>query len=93
MNNGALPFIPGENPDLPKTFKMTVFFVNGSKETYEVATWFLGPDNAIFDFCTVENEYRWIMMSNVTRIDFDKNFSKQIEIRNELARKAAEGKK
>lgn len=86
MNSGAKTFVPKQDNRIPDSYKLTIHFVNGVKETFEVAKAVLSPDKKIYDFVTKDDEWHWIMMDNVLRIDFDKDFSKMIAIHEEIER-------
>ena len=78
--NSVMPFIPKDDQDLPDSYGMTIFYVNGKKEEFELAQHNLNKETGTVEFATKEDEWNWVPLSSVQRIQFDKQFSKIIEI-------------
>jgi len=73
------PFIPKPNPDLPDWYIIKVYFVNGGCEEFEIISHILGKDNNLFEFSTREDLIRWIPVTSIQKIEFDKKFSKIVK--------------
>jgi len=82
-------FIPKEDQRLPDSFKVVVSFVTGESEEIEVASTF-APRNGIIEVWTKEDTCKYLVVENVTKLEFDKNFSKIVAIRKEQEAKALE---
>lgn len=76
------PFIPKDNPDIPDRYGMKITYVTGKVEEIVAAQHFSPNEQGILDICTQEDRWLWINMQNVLKIEFDKNFSKLIELAN-----------
>lgn len=78
--SGVLPFLK-EDPELPDFYNMKVIYLNGKSEEFELASHFLNKELSVLEFVTKQDIWNWVSMDNVNRIEFDKNFSKMVEIR------------
>jgi hypothetical protein len=81
------PFIPKDDQELPDCYGMTVYYIDGRKEQFEVAAHWL--QNGVIDFASFEDEWSWIPIQNVKRVAFDKRFSKVVSIRDRIKQKAS----
>lgn len=71
-------FIPKEIQNLPDAYSMTIAFIDGKTETFEIASHKLGEK--LLEIVTHEDElWHWIPLTNVKRISFDKRFSNIVE--------------
>lgn len=85
------PFVPKQSPALPDAYSVTIKFVNGTSETFELASHRLKDGQ--FEFETRDDLWNWVPMSSVARIEFDKRFSQIMDIKEKEERKAAEAAK
>jgi len=86
----ARPFIPKDNQEIPDHYVMKVHYVTGKVEEFTVAQHVFDRERGLIDFCSKDDLWSWIPIANALRIEFDKNFSKLIEIANkaEIEKKA-----
>ena len=87
-------FIPKDHMELPDAYGMTVFFLDGKTETYEVAShrsllYGLSPSKEfvrvdMIELCLSDDRYILIPHTSISRIEFDKRYSKVLEIQKEL---------
>jgi len=72
-------FIPKEDPEIPDAFGMTIYYVTGKKEEFEVAE--RGPvDGDLISFVTKDDIWHLVVVQNVLRVEYDKRYSKLIAI-------------
>lgn len=83
------PFIPKEDHSLPDAYGIKVHFVHGKCEAFEVASHTFNTQTGVLELWTYEDECRWVPMSSVAYLAFDKRFSTVVEV----ARKGAENDK
>jgi hypothetical protein len=74
-------FIPKQNQALPDAYGVIILYVNGQKEVFEVASHNLNKDTHTFEFVTKDDIWNWIPLSSVQHIEFDKRFSKIIDLK------------
>lgn len=84
----VMAFIPKEDDKLPENYGLTVSFLDGKTDEFEVASHRLGEK--VFEFVTKEDVWNWVPLTAVKRIEFDKRFSQIIAIKE---KSAAEDKK
>lgn len=84
---GILPFIPKEDQRLPDSYSVTIHYVTGIKETFDLASHSYSKDTGMLEFWTKHDLMSWVPMSSVRRIEFDKNFTEIISIKNEMSKK------
>lgn len=85
-------FIPKDDQELPDFFKVVIYYVSGVKEEINVASYQFIQATGMIEIITHEDLYRWIIMQNVLKVEFDKNFTKMIEIRQKIEKeKLAKG--
>ena len=75
-------YIPKEHQDIPDFVALKIHYVTGQPEIFEIG-WWSGIKNGIFEFVTQDNIHHWVIVDNVKRFEWDKNFSKIIELKNE----------
>lgn len=78
-------FIPKDHPDLPDNYSMKVQFTTGTEMELELASHHVDFQNGILECRTKDDEIVWIRMTQVNSIQFDKRFSRVIEIRQKMA--------
>lgn len=70
-----------EHPDLPDNYGLTITYLTGKSETFELAS--QAPiTNGIFEFTTLDDTYHWIPITSIAHFHFDKRFTKVIELKN-----------
>ncbi len=78
-----LPFIKRDHEDLPPFVGLTIFYLDGKSEEYEVAGW------PVVEGClrlmTKDDMYHHIPLSAIKRISFDKRYSKMVAIKSKMA--------
>jgi hypothetical protein len=74
-----MPFIKKDHNALPDTYGLTIYYLDGRKEDFELASHHLGEK--IFEFCTKDDLHMWIPMTAVKRIEWDKRFSKIVAVK------------
>ncbi len=72
-------FLPKEDQELPDAYGITVMFVTGKREEYEVASHRI--KDAVLEFVTSMDEWHLLPMSSVLELKFDKRFSKVVALR------------
>jgi hypothetical protein len=74
------PFIPKDNQELPDWYGCTITLVTGKKIELELASHRLGEK--LFEVATKEDEWKWFPIENILQVEFDKRFSKIVDIKN-----------
>ncbi|HCU24359.1 MAG TPA: hypothetical protein DF383_05015 [Deltaproteobacteria bacterium] len=69
-----------EHPDLPDFYGITVHFRNGDSKKFEVAQHSYLQNPARLEFVTHDNHWNCILWDSVAWLEFDKAFSKVVEI-------------
>lgn len=75
----VLPFL-NKDQEMPDSYVIRVYFYDGSMEDFETASH--GIQNGFLEIVTKTDLWRVIPMEAVKKIEFDKNFSKALSIRN-----------
>jgi hypothetical protein len=65
--------------NLPDSYALTLFYIDGKSESFEIASHNLG--DKVLEFVTSEDVWHWVQMMNLKRVEFDKRFSKMIELK------------
>lgn len=97
MTNVVKPFINKEVSEMPDWYQLTVFFTNGTKEeikvvSHKVITRLIESDGRggtvlvdmavpFLEYVTFEDTYGWIPISSMSRMTFDKNWTKIVELK------------
>lgn len=96
MTPAPMPFIPKHDHDLPDWYGISVTYVNGKVETFEVASHtfiqtvsaFNGDGSIreksnlyVIELATRNDEYVCIPFSSVLKLSFDKQYSKVVACR------------
>lgn len=77
-----LPFVPKQDQDIPDSYSMIVHFNDGKKCEFDVASHRLVMESRMIEFVTKDDQWNWVPLIAVHRIEFDKRFSKIIAINN-----------
>lgn len=72
-------FIPKDDQELPDHYGLTVFYIDGKSESFEIASHILA-DHSI-EFVTRDDIWHRATMANIKRIEFDKRFSKIVALK------------
>lgn len=89
--NGTKPFLIKDDQALPDSYKITVHYVTGKRDEFELAQHSLNQATNMLEFWTIDDQVNWIPMNSVVRVEFNKEFSKMIAIKSKLdAQKKAE---
>jgi hypothetical protein len=67
------------NNKLPKFFNVTINYVTGESKELKCASWNYNYSQDMIEYLTTDNEYKYIIKSNVLDINPDKNYTKIIE--------------
>lgn len=78
---GFKPFLKKMFSGIPDNYSVKIIYVTGSEETFELASHTLTRETGIFEFVTKDDVWHWVPLSSVQRIEFDKRFSKIIDIK------------
>jgi len=79
--------LPKEDPGIPDSYKIKITYITGRTEEYDVASQYpINPQMQILEFWTAEDLNVWIELRNVVKIEYDKNWSKMIAIREKMLR-------
>lgn len=87
------PALIKDHQDLPDHYGITIHYVTGKAEAFDIAShsWLL-EGNAI-EYVTKDNLWNVIPVSNFIRLEFDRNYSKIVEIKEKMRREEEEKKK
>ena len=80
-------FIPKDDQRLPDFFTVVVNYLTGRKETIEVASLKYITDMECYEIWTRENMMKVIYKGSLESLDYDKNWSKIVELKDEKDRK------
>lgn len=80
------PFIKKDDDRLPNNYEVTVWYLTGEKETFEIASHYV-LENGTIELVLKEDLFTLIPLSAIRRLAFDKRFSKIVEINKELKAK------
>jgi hypothetical protein len=69
------PWIKKDIASLPDKYGVTVHFIDGTKETFECASHKFVEKHGL-ELALFEDLFEFIVLNNVKRISFDKEFSK-----------------
>ena len=82
-------FLPKDDYDLPDSFKAKIHYINGKVEEFDLAQQF-PIENGVLEIVTKDDIWNWVFVNNVQRIEWDKNFSKMVAIREKIKQKERE---
>jgi hypothetical protein len=74
-------FIPKDDQELPDQYGLTIHYIDGKSEVFEVASHALSDQS--IEFVTFEDVWNRVPMTSIKRIEFDKRFSKIVAIKQE----------
>jgi len=77
----VLPFLQKEDPELPDHYSIKIIFHNGSHEEFQVASHQILREQDLLEFVTHDDKWNLVPTGSFRRIEFDKNFSKIIALR------------
>ena len=77
-------FIPKQDNQLPDFYGIKITFITGKYVEHQVASH--SRNDHVFGLVTHEDLFYDYPMTNIISIEYDKNFSKVVKIREELAR-------
>lgn len=69
-----------EDQELPDAYEIKVYFRNGHSESFEIASHVYQEKPSRLEFVTHENKWNVILWDVISRVEFDKRFSKMMEI-------------
>lgn len=87
---GMLPFLNKSDSQIPDTFGIKIFYLDGKSEDYEIANRWVA--NGMFEFVTQDDIWHFIPMSAIKRVEYDKNFSKMVALKEKAKKEAEEAK-
>lgn len=76
-------FLKKENEAMLESYGITIFYLTGKKEEFFVVNHMLHSETHIFEFVTKEDGWNLVPLNGVLRIEFDKQFSKLMGLRND----------
>lgn len=79
-----LPF--KKEADLPDNYGVKLFYLNGNKDEFELASHRIDNELKMFEFVTKDDFWNWIPLSSIARVEFDKRFSKIVAEKEKLKR-------
>jgi len=80
------PFLKKDDNRMPNNYAMTVEYLDGSSDTFELASHHLGQN--ILEFITKDDIIHWVRLETIKKVNFDKRFSKIVHIKQEKEREA-----
>lgn len=81
--SGILTFLPKEDQRLPDHYGIKIYYLTGKCDEFQLASHVYSKETDMIEFWTKENLLHWVPMNAVAKIEFDSNFSKIIEIKND----------
>jgi hypothetical protein len=79
--NGAIPYIPKLDERVPDFYTITIHYHDGKKEDFEVVSHIV--KNELFEVVTKEDRWNLWPITSIKKIEFDKEFSKIMAIKQE----------
>lgn len=83
-----LQFIPKDNQEIPDFYKMSVIYLNGKQEEFDVVSHSFIAQSSMMEILTRDDEWKLIQLRSIYRIDFDKSFSKLVDLKKKQIREA-----
>ena len=77
-----LSFIPKDDQSLPDAYGLTIYYIDGKSEAFEIAQHVLNKECRMIEFVTKDDEWNWTGFDNAKRFKFDKRLSEIIEVKN-----------
>lgn len=84
------PYLKKDHPDLPDSYNISIKYIDGSKDDFEVASHNLNPNTGIMQIWTKEDICVWVVTSNIKVFEFDKRFSKIVALKEKINKKEDE---
>lgn len=84
-------FLPKEDQSLPDNYSVSIFYISGKHEVIELASHNLNKECGLLELWTKDDICSWVVMANIQRIEFDKNFSKMVAIKQKMDKKVENG--
>ncbi len=81
------PFIPKDDQNLPDSYGMTIHFISGKTKEFELAQHRIDEKFQLIEAWTIDDIHVWTPLTSIAYIEFDKNFSKLVAIREEHDRR------
>jgi len=79
-------FIPKDNYELPDNYGIALHFIDGKTQELEAASHKLSTDGHLLEVMTKDDRICWVPMANVKWVQFDKRFSKIVDIKHRMER-------
>jgi hypothetical protein len=76
----ALPFIPKQDHELPDSYGMKIYYVNGKSDEFDVASHRVIKETASIEFVTKDDLWSIIPLTSIQRLEFDRRFSKVLAL-------------
>jgi len=80
-------FIPKQNQDIPDWYSFKIYYLDGKSDDFEGIVR-INDNNRMLDIVTKDDIWHWIPLDAIKRIEFDKQFSKLVEITTKLEQEA-----
>lgn len=77
--------------DVPDHYGMKVLFIDGKKRDFSTVAHTLINGNGIMSIRTKEDKIHWLPTTNIIEIEYDLNFTRILEAKEERAREEAAG--
>ena len=87
MNHQIAPFIPKEHSELPDQYGIKILYLTGGFEDVEVVKHRIFPETQLMEYLTKEDQYELVPIASIKKIEFDKRFSKIVQLREEMNQK------
>lgn len=81
--NKIMPFVQKDNSYLPDFYTITVHSITGKQESFEIASHKFVQPFRLFEFVTTDDLWNAIPLDGISRISFDKNYSKIVQLSKE----------
>lgn len=74
-------YLKKDDQRLPDHYGLKVYYLDGKVDEFEVATHRLGP--TVLEITTSEDQWNWLVVASIKRVEFDKRFSQIIALKEE----------
>jgi hypothetical protein len=71
-------FLRKESNDIPEFYGLTIHYIMGKSEEFEIAQHRIITESQLLEICTKDDKWHLVGLSNVRRLEFDGNFSKVV---------------
>lgn len=79
------PILAKEHQELPDSYGVMIYLITGKQEEFEIGSHYLS--DKLFELHTKDDKIVWYPLSNIVKIEFDKRFSKIVEIKRKMEKK------